>query len=416
MPICGFDFGTSNSTLGVARGGSPELVTLEKGKKPLRSALFFNESSHSISFGEEAVAHYLEHEEGRLMTSLKSILGTSTMDASSVIFNKRVSFKEIIGLYVRHVKGVGEAQGQGELTDVVVGRPVHFNDRDPEKDRAAEDTLRQIFAEQGFRHIEFQFEPIAAAKTFSQQSPETRLAMIVDIGGGTSDFSILRTGAGADESASDIIATAGIHIGGTDIDQKIAYQKVMARLGMGGMMRSASGQILPLPNTYFHQLSTWHLINQLYTPAALKEVKDTYRYATNKEEVEKFYRVIENMDGHRVLASCETAKIDLVDRPATEIGLEFIEPGFSVELSYHNLRELIEEKTISIVDEIRSMLKSAGLNGDEVDAIYYTGGTSRIAFIREAIGGLFRNARTIEGDAFGSVGTGLTHDAMERFS
>ncbi|OOZ38201.1 hypothetical protein BOW53_16290 [Solemya pervernicosa gill symbiont] len=415
MGVCGFDFGTSNSTLGVIRGGFPALVDLENGKKPLRSAMFFNELDHSISFGEIAVENYLNHEEGRLLTSLKSVLGTSTMNASSVIFNQHKSFKEIIGFYVAHVKSIGESLVEAELSNVVVGRPVHFNDRDSKKDKAAENVLREVFVEQGFKDIEFQFEPIAAAKTFGHENTADKLAMIVDIGGGTSDFSIVRTGDDADGSSGDIVATAGIHIGGTDIDQVIALHKVMSKLGMGGTMISSSGKELPLPKSYFYDMTMWHLVSQLYSPGTVRKIKDTFRYACNMDEVTKFLQVIEKQDGHRVLASCESAKIDLVSHGEAQIDLEFVETGFSICLSHSDLKGLIIEKINSVLNEIKSMLKSVGLSGDEVDVIYYTGGTTKIDFIKNRIGALFRNARTVEGDAFGSVGTGLTYDAMEKF-
>ena len=74
------------------------------------------------------------------------------------------------------------------------GRPVHFVDNAPDADRKAEQTLREIAREVGFDDVTFQFEPIAAALDYERQISAEEVALIADIGGGTSDFSIVRLG------------------------------------------------------------------------------------------------------------------------------------------------------------------------------------------------------------------------------
>src|SRR5690606_16115004 len=146
------------------------------------------------------------------MRSLKSVLGTTLFADTTRIKARRMGFGEIIGVYIAELKRRAELALDGELTEVVMGRPVQFVDDDPEADRAAQGQLEAAARAQGFRHIEFQYEPIAAALDYERQVSSEKLALIVDLGGGTSDFSLVRVSperAGAADRSADILATAG---------------------------------------------------------------------------------------------------------------------------------------------------------------------------------------------------------------
>ncbi len=217
---CGLDFGTSNSTLGVFKHNQAELVPLEAdGSHAIRSAIFMNEEDRQIHFGKRAMADYLAHEEGRLLIAIKSVLGSPLMNEQTRVFNRMVPFTQLPGYFIKHLKNQAEQHAGHELENVVMGRPVHFDDDNPEIDKKAEDTLAAIARAQGFKNIVFQYEPIAAATAFKQSNPG-KYGIIVDIGGGTSDFTILRIGNQASHGKDDILASAGVHIGGTDIDRQ----------------------------------------------------------------------------------------------------------------------------------------------------------------------------------------------------
>jgi hypothetical chaperone protein len=62
-----------------------------------------------------------------------------------------------------------------------------------------------------------------------------------------------------------------------------------------------------------------------------------------------------------------------------------------------------------------ALLTRAGLQADEIDALFLTGGSTRLAQLPAAINSALPNAKVIVGDTFGSVGAGLTNDAMRRF-
>ena len=77
MPVAiGIDFGTSNSAVGYFKDGLPYLVELEDAKQTVPSAIFYDTEEDDVLFGNEAIAFYMDGCEGRLLRSLKSILGS----------------------------------------------------------------------------------------------------------------------------------------------------------------------------------------------------------------------------------------------------------------------------------------------------------------------------------------------------
>src|ERR1700676_3738 len=149
MSICGLDFGTSNTTLGTIEGHAPILAALETGYTTIPSAIFY-EVDGAVLIGRKAVEAYVEGAPGRLMRSLKSVLGTSLIDETTRVGRERTSFRDVIAYYLGAVKRRAEQAIDRELRDVVHGRPVHFVDNAPDSDRKAEATLRQIARETAF--------------------------------------------------------------------------------------------------------------------------------------------------------------------------------------------------------------------------------------------------------------------------
>jgi hypothetical chaperone protein len=223
---CGIDFGTSNSTAGWRRPGqsapSSLLLPLEDGKLTLPSVVFFHAEDAHVSYGRAALADYLAGHEGRLMRSLKSLLGTSMMDDHTEVMGRALPFRDLLAQFVGELKRRAEQAAGREFTRAVLGRPVFFVDDDHKADQRAERTLEEIARKAGLRDIAFQYEPIAAAFDYESQITREELVLVVDIGGGTSDFALIRLSperAGRPERRDDILASGGVHIGGTDFDK-----------------------------------------------------------------------------------------------------------------------------------------------------------------------------------------------------
>ncbi|NYS35841.1 Hsp70 family protein, partial [Streptococcus danieliae] len=142
---------------------------------------------------------------------------------------------------------------------------VHFVDAHPERDRQAQESLAAAARTAGLGEVSFQLEPIAAALDYEQRLTAESVVLVVDIGGGTSDFTVVRLGPEQSKHADrtqDILATTGVHIGGTDFDHRLNVEQVMPLLGYRHL--GPSGR--EVPSGVLFDLSTWHLIQWLYSP------------------------------------------------------------------------------------------------------------------------------------------------------
>ena len=160
---CGIDFGTSNSTVGWLRPGVETLIALEDDKITLPSVVFFNMEERRPVYGRLALHEYLEGYEGRLMRSLKSLLGSKLIKHDTSVLGTAMPFKDLLGLFIAQLKKRAEATAGREFEEVVLGRPVFFVDDDPLADQEAENTLTDVARAIGFKEVSFQYEPIAAA-------------------------------------------------------------------------------------------------------------------------------------------------------------------------------------------------------------------------------------------------------------
>ena len=261
---CGIDFGTSNSTVGWLRPGRPTLLTLEDGKPTLPSVVFFNAEADTVSVGRNGLGEYLAGTEGRLMRSLKSLLGSSLIDGRTEVNGRAVIFRDLLKEFIGTLKQRAESEAKRSFEQAVFGRPVFFVDDNREADQQAENSLGEIAHAVGFKDISFQFEPIAAAYHYETQIHHEEIVLVADIGGGTSDFSIVRLSperAKAADRRSDVLANGGVHIGGTDFDRQLSLAGVMPHLGY----RSALKNGREMPASIYFNLATWHTINFAYT-------------------------------------------------------------------------------------------------------------------------------------------------------
>ncbi len=413
MAACGLDFGTSNTTLGLVTGERPQLVPLEGRHVTIPSAIFFPPGQPAF-VGRAAMAEYVEGTPGRLMRSLKSVLGSSLLEETTPVGRERIKFRDVIGRYLAAVKARAEAQTAREIDTVVHGRPVHFVDGDEAGDTRAEDALREIANGIGFRHVSFQFEPIAAALDYEQQVTREEVALIADIGGGTSDFSIVRLSPerhAKAERGEDILANDGVRIGGTDFDRRLSLGTVMPLLGLGSAMNRGD---LDVPNAYFHDLATWSSINRLYNPKTLREIEEVRRDARRPELIGRLYTVVEAERGHSLAMEVEGAKIATSDAGRGSIALDWVERGLSAEIDREDLVSHTDELSRRIAARVDRCLAQAGLTADRIDALFLTGGSTGLPHVRAALTATVPNARVVDGDTFGSVGTGLTIEAARR--
>jgi hypothetical chaperone protein len=411
---CGVDFGTSNSTVGWVRPGQPVMLGLEDGKTTLPSVVFFNADDEEVTFGRAALAEYLAGYEGRLMRSMKSLLGTSLIDGQTEVGGRALPFRQLLSQFIGEVKRRAEQSAGREFTSAVFGRPVYFIDDSKENDQQAEDTLAEVARAVGFKDIAFQFEPIAAAFDYESQIDREELVLIADIGGGTSDFSLVRLSperAKKAERRDDILANGGVHIGGTDFDKYLSLSSVMPLLGYGSRLRNNAD----VPSSYFFNLATWHTINQAYTKKMWTQLSDLLRDSAEQEKLGRLQKLIDERAGHWLAMKVEEGKIALSDAARVQLELDRLSPAVTLELDRAQFDASIGHLVGSIETTVLNLLRDAGVAAADVDTVFFTGGSSGVRMLRERIGALLPAARKVEGDLFGSIGAGLALDAVRKF-
>jgi len=414
MSICGLDFGTSNTTLGTIVGGEPVLTALEAGQTTIPSSIFY-EVDGAVLIGRRSIEAYVDGAPGRLMRSLKSVLGTSLIDETTQLGRERTSFRDVIAYYLGAVKRRAEQATGRELRDVVHGRPVHFVDNADDADRRAEQTLREIAREVGFDEVTFQYEPIAAALDYERQISTEEIALIADIGGGTSDFSIARLSPerhGKVDRSADILANDGVRIGGTDFDRQLSLGVIMPLFGFGSAMKRPG---LDVPSSYFHDLATWSNINRMYEPSVIAQLRQVRHEAREPALLDRLVRVVDEQRGHTLAMEVEEAKIALSDTRRANIALQWVAPGLNASIGRPDLVSHTRQLAERIAARIKICLVQARLSADDVDAVFLTGGSVRLAHVRKAITKAVPSARIVEGDTFGAVGKGLTLEALRRY-
>mgnify|MGYP001257861505 CR=1 FL=1 len=413
--ICGIDFGTSNSTVGIWKDGAFAMVPVEGAHTTIPSAIFYPADGSPALYGRAGIEAYNAREPGRLMRSLKSILGSALVDEKTGVGGRYRTFEEILVGFLVNLKAKAEAFAGEPISAVVMGRPVHFVDDNEAADRRAEDKLGAIARQAGFEQVLFQYEPIAAAQQFEQELDREELVFIADIGGGTSDFSVIHLGPsrrGQDDRAGDILANGGVRVGGTNLDMQLSLAAVMPLLGKGTMIRPGRD----LPAWPFVDLATWHRIHTIAESKNLASLRALRLEVAGNPKFERYMRVIAEQSGHRIAKRVEDAKIALSEASEASIDLDVVEAGLSAKARRRGLETCIVGDVARISSAIADNLAEAGLGPEQITSVFLTGGTSAVPAVRRALCAPFTKARVVEGDLFCSVGHGLELDARRRLA
>lgn len=437
---CGIDFGTSNCTAGWLNADEPELALLDGDSHYLSSALYIqrrkaddndlhhdsdepyiNESLHrllaqdaKVFLGQAAHQHYsADPLAGVFIRSPKSMLGSRLTPAQSQIY------RQICTLLLREIKQKAQLQkdhtGATTLDYAVLGRPVHFQGIDGALgDERAEAILRQAAADVGFREIQFAYEPVAAAMEFERSLSKEQLVLVVDIGGGTSDISLIRLGpqrmAQLDRSA-DLLGHAGRRIGGVDMDIKLAIYSLMPLLGRG--TQALTGR--PLPNSLFSDavnIIDIQAQENFYRSQTLAEIQQLMAQAQEPAKVARLQQLYQQHLSYYLVQAAEQAKIKLADQTDTEVSLSRVEPDLAQLISSAQMDQAIYQELNGIQKLIGQSMTDAS---SKPDCIFLTGGASAAKGIRALLQTMLPDIPLIHGDRFGSVGKGLCSIAARTF-
>lgn len=408
MATLGIDFGTSNSAAGFAVQGNAQLVALEPGAQTLPTSVFFDFDSRATLYGSPANDALIDGVEGRYMRALKSLLGTSLMRESRMLLNERQDFITIVGRFLATIKARAEAQTGQRFETALSGRPVLFHSEDTARNAQALVDLTDCYAAAGFESVTFMPEPEAAALASRAALQPGDLGLVVDIGGGTSDFTVFRHGTG---SGIDILHSHGVRLGGTDFDRKLSIDHVMPLLGQGSQIRHAFGsETHTAPRAIFADLATWQKIPFLYGADTRRAARELAKYAVVPDLLNRLVQVLEDELGHDLAFAVEAGKIAANDPGAIappQINLDIIEKGLHLSLPAAMMWAGLSDMANRIAETGAKAVADAGLAPEQIDRLIFVGGSSLMSVVQTAMTNTFPRAHTHKGAALTGIVEGL---------
>ena len=401
MSVLAVDFGTSNTAAAVMAGDRPHIIPLEDGQETLPTAIFLDFTARRTLVGHAAVRALIDGREGRFMRALKSVLGTSLMHEKRQFLNERLTLIEIVGRFLARVKSQSEAHCGMGFDRALSGRPVHFHPN-AERDAQALRDLTDCYAAAGFAGVEFLPEPEAAALA---SGGGDGLGLIVDIGGGTSDFTVFRrTG-----TKTEVLASHGIRLGGTNFDRSLSLSHVMPLFGKGTELRAEMGPARhEAPVSVFHDLATWATIPFLYTGATKRDVGRMAKLAVEPERFARLVTVLDMELGHDVAFAVERGKIAANSESGQGmIDLREVEANLSVPVTAAELNAILAGAATQIREAATATLEAAGTQPREVERIVFVGGSSLLGVVSNTMQDMLPEAEAVYGAAFTGIVDGL---------
>ncbi len=402
------DFGTSNSLLSfVKEGEKPRLLDLEEGEPILRSLIFTPEKD-SYFFGAEAIERYQEMGgEGRFFRSLKKFLPEPGFKGTEV-FGRRMKIEELIATFLREMKRRADQQSGYDVTNVVMGRPALYS-LDPKKDQLAQERMRRAAELAGFKRIEFCPEPIAAGLNTDPELGE-RLVLVCDFGGGTSDFTLLKTGT-AKFSKENVRGLSGVFVAGDAIDGRIMRKFISSHFGKDVKYRTPMGDnLLSFPRKFLSKLcNPAHIVflKERDTWEFLKELKQWVVEGDDQRFFNQLFCLVEEDLGYPVYASIEKSKIELGVKD--ECLFEFHHPGIDIQME---IERAVFEKSVhgeleDIFGALDKVFEQSGLAPKDVDQVRITGGTGQMPLVQKHLADIFGKEKIEMSEVFQSVVQGL---------
>lgn len=446
----GFDYGTANCSVAIMKDGVPALLPLEQGstllpsmlcaptrdavsewlfrhhqvptpeadnQAILRRALAFNREEdievtpNSVQFGLASLAQYMaDPEDVWFVKSPKSFLGAYGLKPQQVAF-----FEDLVCAMMLHIRQKAEQNLNQSITQAVIGRPINFQGLGgDEANRQAQGILARAASRAGFKDVEFQFEPVAAGLEFEATLKQEKRVLVVDIGGGTTDCSMLLMGPEwhdkSDRSAS-LLGHSGCRVGGNDLDIMLAFKELMPLLGLGGA--TEKGTALPaLPWWNAVAINDVPAQSDFYATASKKLLLDLIRDAREPEKVKRLLKVWQQRLGYRLVRAAEESKIALSEQAEVTTQLAFIEQSLETAISVQGLEAAIAQPLERIQEQVKMALDASGTRPD---VIYLTGGSARSPVLRQALQQQLPDIPLASGDDFGSVTAGLARWAQVMF-
>src|SRR5436309_334458 len=353
MPrVIGIDLGTTNSAVAYMEGGEPTIIPNAEGGRITPSVVAFTKTGERL-VGQLAKRQAITNPENTIY-SVKRLMGRRFSDSEVQRTMKMVPYKieqasnggleivlgngkkltppEVSAMILQKLKTDSEAYLGDKVTQAVITVPAYFDDQQ----RQATKDAGQIAGLEVLRIIN---EPTAASLAYGLDKKKDEIIAVYDLGGGTSDISVLQLGEGVFEVKS---TNGDTHLGGDDFDQRIIDW-------LADEFRKEQG--IDLRNDRM----------------ALQRLKE----------------------------AAERAKIELSSSLQTEINLPFITADASgpkhlvMTLTRAKLEQLVGDLIERTRGPVMKALEDAGIKASDVNEVILVGGQTRMPAVIEMVRKIF---------------------------
>ena len=366
--VIGVDLGTSTSCVSVFEGAQPTVIVNSEGNRTTPSVVGFANGERKV--GDAARRQAITNPKNTVY-AIKRFMGIpfdkAQKEADRVTYNvineggyprvdidgRKYTPQEISATILQKMKKTAEDYLGTEVKDAVITVPAYFDD----SQRKATIEAGQIAGLNVLRIIN---EPTAAALAYGVDKANKDMNIVVyDIGGGTSDVSILNFGGGVFE----VISTNGdSHLGGEDFDQAIVN----------------------------------YLVEEFEKQEGVNVSSDAMAMQRLKEAAEK-------------------AKIELSTVTATDINLPYltlvngVPKHLMLTLTRAKFEQLTENLYNKLIELCKEALRLSKLETKDIDEVILVGGSTRIPKVVEAAKTVFQKdpSKAVNPDEAVSLGAAI---------
>ncbi len=408
----GLDFGTTNSVVALSADGESRLVDFvgdQAAGAVFRSALCFWHD-HDVKGGMAheagpfAIAEYLEFpEDSRFLQSFKSVAASPIFESAS-IFEKRFRFEELGQMFLGRMVGHAGGALNQRPDRIIVGRPVEYAGARPDEALARKryDAMFDGFG----ANVHYVYEPLGAAFSYASRLTEPATLLVADFGGGTSDFSIVRVEAPGSAKRCIPLGSAGIGLAGDRFDYRILDHLVLPMLGKGGLYRSFDKE-LEIPRSYFADFADWSRLALMRNRRTMDELARLQKAAADPLAIGRMITVIEKELGYPLYDAVGALKRALSDAETAPFRFEGAGLIIETQVARSDFEQWIAPDIARIEATVDKALAKAGVQPQEIDRVFLTGGSSLIPAIRRIFDARFGADRIATGGELTSIAHGL---------
>jgi hypothetical chaperone protein len=416
MSFHAVDFGTSNSLLSyVSLEGKITPVPLDINSHIVLRSLLYAPEKNIWFFGQEAVNEYVARDgEGRFFRSIKKFLPEPSYSGTSV-FNRNMSIVDLVGVFLKEMRERANRFTGIQTNKIVLGRPALYS-LDLVQDKLAQDRMEAAAVLAGYEEVIFCPEPIAAGLDYSSAPFEEKIVLIADFGGGTSDFTLMKTGQG-NYNQENILGISGIFKAGDALDSDLMRDFIAPYFGSSFEYQfPGSSNILKFPRS---------LLKKICSPAHITHLreKDTWEFlqhinkfalsSDDKKKMENLFNLVECQLGFPLFNEIEKTKIKLTNE--SSVDFQYHQFGIEIQqtISHHSFNESVTPTVSEIMETMMEVFLQSGLSPKDVDQVVLTGGTSQFPLIQMGLENTFGKSKMSEHDIYHSVVNGLARFAAQ---